>query len=190
MNIFFEYVPAGSVSTLLRSYGAFEEPLMRSFVRQTLEGLDYLHVRNIIHRNIKGTNILVDNKGGIKISDFSIATKDGDNILTRTRTHRHSLQGPVFWMAPEVATQRSCSPKADIWSVGCFVIEMFTGEHPWPTLTQMQALFKIGSSAKPPIPSHISSKACDFLQHAFEIDCEQRPPAAELLQHPWMFKPP
>jgi len=182
MNMFFEYVPAGSVSALLRSYGAFEEPLMRSFVRQTLEGLGYLHVRNIVHRNIKGTNILVDNKGGIKISDFSIAKKDGDNILT--------LQGAVFWMAPEVATQRICSPKADIWSVGCLVIEMVTGEHPWPTLTQTQALFKLGFSATPPIPSHISSTACDFLQRAFEIDCEQRPPAAELLQHPWMFNPP
>ncbi len=75
LNIFLEYVPGGSVSALLRSYGAFEEPLVKNFVRQILEGLNYLHERDIIHRDIKGANVLVDNKGGIKISDFGISKK-------------------------------------------------------------------------------------------------------------------
>jgi len=79
LNIFLEYVPGGSVAALLSNYGAFEEALVSKFVRQILTGLDYLHEREIIHRDIKGANILVDNKGGIKISDFGISKKVEDS---------------------------------------------------------------------------------------------------------------
>ncbi|KAG6832139.1 hypothetical protein H0H87_002451 [Tephrocybe sp. NHM501043] len=188
LNIFLEYVPGGSVTALLRNYGAFEEPLVKNFVRQILEGLNYLHERDIIHRDIKGANILVDNKGGIKISDFGISKKVDDNLLTGNRANRPSLQGSVFWMAPEVVKQSAHTRKADIWSVGCLVVEMLTGEHPWAQLTQMQAIFKIGSSATPTIPSDISAEAQNFLQLTFELDHEARPSAAELLQHPWIGK--
>lgn len=81
LNIFLEYVPGGSVAALLSNYGAFEEALVSKFVRQILTGLEYLHEREIIHRDIKGANILVDNKGGIKISDFGISKKVEDSKL-------------------------------------------------------------------------------------------------------------
>ncbi|KAK7054831.1 ATP binding [Paramarasmius palmivorus] len=148
LNIFLEYVPGGSVAALLRNYGAFEETLVKNFARQILQGLSYLHERGIIHRDIKGANILVDNKGGVKISDFGISKKIDMQALTGHRAHRPSLQGSVFWMAPEVVKQTTHTEKADIWSVGCLVVEMLTGEHPWAQLSQMQAIFKIGSSAK------------------------------------------
>ncbi|PPQ86844.1 hypothetical protein CVT25_012563 [Psilocybe cyanescens] len=186
LNIFLEYVPGGSVTALLRNYGAFEETLVKNFVRQILQGLNYLHERDIIHRDIKGANILVDNKGGIKISDFGISKKVDDNLLTGNRINRPSLQGSVFWMAPEVVKQTGHTRKADIWSVGCLVVEMLTGEHPWAQLTQMQAIFKIGSSARPTIPSDISAEAQDFLRQTFELNHEARPSALELLQHPWV----
>ena len=80
LNIFLEYVPGGSVVALLRNYGAFEEELVRNWVKQILTGLAYLHERDIIHRDIKGANILVDNKGGIKISDFGISKKVEDSM--------------------------------------------------------------------------------------------------------------
>ncbi|THG99778.1 hypothetical protein EW026_g2644 [Hermanssonia centrifuga] len=191
LNIFLEYVPGGSVTSLLRNYGAFEEPLVRNWVRQILLGLNYLHERDIIHRDIKGANMLVDNKGGIKISDFGISKKVEDNLMTPgNRAHRPSLQGSVFWMAPEVVKQTAYTQKADIWSVGCLVVEMLTGEHPYPQLSQMQAIFKIGMSSKPTIPADISSDAENFLQRTFELNHEARPSAAELLKHPWIANLP
>lgn len=94
LNIFLEYVPGGSVTALLRNYGAFEEPLVKNFVRQILEGLNYLHERDIIHRDIKGANILVDNKGGIKISDFGISKKVEDSTCGPFFVlHRSDLSG-------------------------------------------------------------------------------------------------
>lgn len=68
-------MPGGSVAALLKKYGAFEEVLVKKFVRQILMGLQYLHERGVIHRDIKGANILVDNKAGVKISDFGISKK-------------------------------------------------------------------------------------------------------------------
>lgn len=121
--------------------------------------------------------------------------------LLASKMHRFSLQGSVFWMAPEVVKQSGHTLKADIWSVGCLVVEMLTGEHPWAQLTQMQAIFKarpithiiisltfiqIGSSAKPAMPSDISSEAVDFLEKTFELDQNARPSAAELSQHPFV----
>ena len=93
-------------------------------------------------------------------------------------------------MAPEVVKQVAHTRKADIWSVGCLVVEMLTGNHPYPTLNQMQAIFKIGTSAKPAIPPDISPEAEDFLQKTFEVKHEERPDADELLRHPWIVNGP
>lgn len=186
LNIFLEYVPGGSVAALLSNYGAFEEALVGKFVRQILTGLEYLHGREIIHRDIKGANILVDNKGNIKISDFGISKKVEDNLLSGAKVHRPSLQGSVYWMAPEVVKQTAYTSKADIWSLGCLVVEMLTGAHPWANLTQMQAIFRIGSSGRPTVPDDISSEADDFLEQTFEIEHSARPSASELLAHPFI----
>jgi serine/threonine protein kinase len=112
LNIFLEYVPGGSVAALLQNYGAFEEALVSKFVRQILTGLDYLHEREIIHRDIKGANILVDNKGNIKISDFGISKKVEDSELgsvlrvaqgrrlpPRLHSPSHRRQGPPSFAA-------------------------------------------------------------------------------------------
>ncbi|KAK7749252.1 ATP binding [Diatrype stigma] len=190
LNIFLEYVPGGSVQTMLNSYGALPEPLVRSFVRQILNGLSYLHGQDIIHRDIKGANILVDNKGTIKISDFGISKKlEATNILSgaANNKHRPSLQGSVFWMAPEVVKQTSYTRKADIWSLGCLVVEMMTGDHPFPDCSQLQAIFKIGGGrAAPTIPEDASPEAIEFLKQTFEIDHNLRPSADDLMLSPFL----
>ncbi|KAJ8099772.1 kinase-like domain-containing protein [Lipomyces tetrasporus] len=186
LNIFLEYVPGGSVAALLTNYGQFEEPLIRTFVRQILCGLCYLHDKDIIHRDIKGANVLVDNKGKIKISDFGISKRVEAGLLSNNQHHRPSLQGSVYWMAPEVVKQTSYTRKADIWSLGCLIVEMFTGTHPFPEFSQMQALFKIGTFCAPEVPKESTSEANEFLARTFEFDHEKRPTAQELLVHPFL----
>jgi len=191
-NIFLEYVPGGSVAAMLNSYGSLQEPLIRNFVRQILAGLSYLHGRDIIHRDIKGANVLVDNKGNIKISDFGISKRvEASALLAPQKNgghiHRPSLQGSVFWMAPEVVKQTSYTRKADIWSLGCLIVEMFTGTHPFPNCSQLQAIFQIGnSSAKPTTPEKASEEGKAFLSRTFETDHEKRPSADELLLMPFL----
>ncbi|KAJ1950306.1 ATP binding, partial [Dispira parvispora] len=159
LNIFLEYVPGGSVVAMLDNYGPLQETLVRSFVRQILKGLQYLHACEIIHRDIKGGNILVDNQGRIKISDFGISKKiENEEDRASIMSNRSSLKGSVFWMAPEVVKKTHYTRKADIWSLGCLVIEMLTGKHPFPNFTEMQAMFKIGSNTVPTVPSDISSE--------------------------------
>ncbi|KAA8911148.1 kinase-like domain-containing protein [Sphaerosporella brunnea] len=188
-NIFLEYVPGGSVAAMLNNYGPLKEPLVRNFVRQILQGLAYLHGKNIIHRDIKGANVLVDNKGGIKISDFGISKKVEAGLLNSSAAnHRPSLQGSVFWMAPEVVKQTSYTLKADIWSLGCLVVEMLTGSHPYPDCSQLQAIFKIGTGGSAPqIPEKCTPEAKTFLSQTFELDHNKRPTAEELLTSPFML---
>jgi mitogen-activated protein kinase kinase kinase len=190
LNIFLEYVPGGSIAGMLKQYNTFREPLIRNFVRQILEGLAYLHDRNIIHRDIKGANVLVDNKGGVKISDFGISKRvEASTMLNQgpSGSNRPSLQGSVFWMAPEVVRQSTHTKKADIWSLGCLIVEMFTGSHPFPNHSQFQAIFAIGaSSAKPDIPSQASEEGKKFLAMTFETDYQKRPSAEQLLKEKFL----
>ncbi|OMH85002.1 Protein kinase byr2 [Zancudomyces culisetae] len=151
LNIFLEYVPGGSVTSALATFGAFPESLARSYIKQTLEGLSYLHGKNIIHCDIKGGNVLIDHQGRIKISDFGIS-KTVDDVMNSSK-NRASLQGSIFWMAPEVVRDLNYTMKCDIWSLGCLLIEMLTGAHPFPGLDQFQALLKIGQYVKPELPS-------------------------------------
>jgi mitogen-activated protein kinase kinase kinase len=195
LNIFLEYVPGGSVAKMLVNYGPLGEGLINNFVRQILQGLEYLHSKDIIHRDIKGANILIDHKGSVKISDFGISKRvEASTILNSAakKGQRVSLQGSVFWMAPEVVKQTAYTRKADIWSLGCLIVEMLTGQHPHPNCTQLQAIFKIGhgsEGARPAVPENASSELRRFLDSTFDLEHERRPEAAELLNNSgWMSK--
>ncbi|KAH7660056.1 Mitogen-activated protein kinase kinase kinase protein [Dioscorea alata] len=185
LNILLEFVPGGSISSLLGKFGSFPEAVIRMYTKQLLQGLEYLHQNGIIHRDIKGANILVDNKGCIKLADFG-ASKQVVKLATMTAAK--SMKGTPYWMAPEVILQTGHSFSADIWSVGCTVIEMATGKPPWSQQYQeVAALFHIGTTkSHPPIPEHLSLEAKDFLLKCLQKEPNLRPSASDLLKHPFV----
>ncbi|KAI9223256.1 kinase [Blastocladiella britannica] len=189
-NIFLEYVPGGSIHAVLQQWNALPEPIVKNYLRQVLLGLTYLHHHEIIHRDIKAANILVDNKGCVKISDFGISKRVGPDKSSASNNSGGvglSLQGSVYWMAPEVVKHLRYTRKADIWALGCLVIEMFTANHPWPNASQVEAIFKIGSDLKPEVPTDgVGPEALDFMQLTFRSNYLERPSADELLLHPFV----
>ena len=188
ISIFLEYIPGGSVGSCLRKHGRFDENLVSSMTRQTLSGLAYLHQEGVLHRDLKADNILLDTDGTCKISDFGISKKT-DNIYGNDA--QNTMQGSVFWMAPEVIRSQGqgYSAKVDIWSLGCVVLEMFTGKRPWPKEEAIGAMYKLGSLNQTPIPSEgteISPNGLAFMLDCFTIDPSERPTAETLLRcHPF-----
>ncbi|EPT04024.1 hypothetical protein FOMPIDRAFT_1114693 [Fomitopsis schrenkii] len=188
LSIFLEYVPGGSIASCLRRYGKFEEEVTKSFTGQILAGLEYLHGKNILHRDLKADNILVEMNGICKISDFGISKRTDDIEQAGAYT---SMQGTVFWMAPEVinAQKGGYNSKVDIWSVGCVVYEMWTGQRPWNGQEAMAVLLHLYQNRQsPPLPESItlSLLADDFRQKCFAMDPDLRPSAAELRQHSYL----
>lgn len=103
LNIFLEYVPGGSIASLLSKFESFQEPVVKVFTKHILTGLAYLHSHGIIHRDIKGANILVDKNGWVKLADFGASKKIED--LVTIESGFKSVKGTPYWMAPEVITQ-------------------------------------------------------------------------------------
>jgi len=181
-NIFFilEFIDCGALTKLVKSNNGFPENHASCMIKQTLEGLRYLHSKSIVHRDIKCDNILINSEGAIKLADFGTAKAEDKN-------KNFTVVGTPFWMAPEVIEMSGGSTLSDIWSLGCTVVEMMTGEPPNFRLSKMQALFNIVEEDHPPIPDSLSEE----LQHLLIKCCfvknpKMRPSAEDLLAHPWV----
>ncbi|XP_015686669.1 mitogen-activated protein kinase kinase kinase 2 [Protobothrops mucrosquamatus] len=181
LSIFMEYMPGGSIKDQLKAYGALTENVTRKYTRQILEGVHYLHSNMIVHRDIKGANILRDSAGNVKLGDFG-ASKRLQTICL-SGTGMKSATGTPYWMSPEVISGEGYGRKADIWSVGCTVVEMLTEKPPWAEFEAMAAIFKIATQpTNPQLPPHVSDHGRDFLKRIF-IEAKLRPSADELLRH-------
>jgi len=184
LHIFLEYVPGGSIAAVLQKFGQLSEDACRAYTKQILHGLAYLHAHQIMHRDIKGANILVSNTGIIKLADFGASKKITEML---TQYDCKSLKGTPYWMAPEVIMQAGHGRSADIWSVGATVVEMLTGKPPYSEFpTQVSVLFHIASTQEPPtLPNHITEECHSLLMLCFQRNPKDRPTAKALLHHPW-----
>ncbi|KAJ5071692.1 mtk1/mekk4 [Anaeramoeba ignava] len=180
LNIVLEYIENGSLQNIMKKFGNFPENLVAKYMFQTLKGLEYLHKQGVIHRDIKGANILSTKESMIKLTDFGIATKLGESDQTG------NALGTPFWMAPEIIELTPATPACDIWSLGCTAIELLTGKPPYFDLTQMQALYRIVQDDMPPLPDGISPELKDFLTQCFQKDPFLRVSATRLLEHDWI----
>uniref|UniRef100_A0A673XUV2 Mitogen-activated protein kinase kinase kinase 3 n=1 Tax=Salmo trutta TaxID=8032 RepID=A0A673XUV2_SALTR len=183
LTIFMEYMPGGSVKDQLKAYGALTENVTRKYTRQILEGMSYLHSNMIVHRDIKGANILRDSAGNVKLGDFGASKRL--QTICMSGTGIRSVTGTPYWMSPEVISGEGYGRKADVWSLGCTVVEMLTEKPPWAEYEAMAAIFKIATQpTKPLLPSHTSDHTRDFIHRIF-VEAKHRPSAEELLRHPF-----
>ncbi|CAL6326969.1 unnamed protein product [Bathycoccus prasinos] len=189
LNVFMEYVPGGSIASLLQRFGPLGDNVTRVYTRQILIGLDYLHSQRVVHRDIKGANILVEKSGRIKLADFGMAKMLEFVDVERNSYAKKAVKGSAYWMAPEVIRKSEVTLGCDVWSVGCTVIEMASAKPPWcECSTQVQAMFKIASStALPTLPEkNLSADAKAFILNCLKRNVEERPDVETLLMDPFV----
>ncbi|PYH95131.1 cell division control protein Cdc15 [Aspergillus ellipticus CBS 707.79] len=179
LNIILEYCENGSLHSIAKNFGRFPENLVGLYMSQVLHGLLYLHEQGVIHRDIKGANILTTKEGLVKLADFGVASRT-------TGLSESSVVGTPYWMAPEVIELSGATTASDIWSLGCTVIELLEGRPPYYNLQPMPALFRIVNDDHPPLPQGASPAVKDFLMQCFQKDPNLRVSARKLLKHPWI----
>jgi serine/threonine protein kinase len=192
VRIYMEYLPAGSLSHMLREYGSFQENVIQKFTKQILNGLEYLHNHGVVHRDLKGANILAAKDGTVKLADFGAAKLiHGMPVISRNSEVCDSMRGTPYWMAPEIIRNERYGRKVDIWSLGCLIIEMATGTHPWVDLKDYFSLCRAVSSQQiPDIPDHLSEQCKDFIRQCLRYNKAERPNVQELLAHPFIVYSP
>ncbi|XP_059490886.1 mitogen-activated protein kinase kinase kinase 4 isoform X2 [Neocloeon triangulifer] len=187
MLIFMEYCEEGTLESLVAATtNGLPEQLVRSYTRQLLLAVSTLHFNGIVHRDIKSANIFLTDEGNcLKLGDFGSAVK-----IRANTTMPGELQGFVgtqAYMAPEVFMKTNTEGHgraADIWSVGCVVIEMASGKRPWPEYeSNYQIMFKVGMGDTPKVPDSLSIEGHSFVDLCLQHDPHKRASADELLEH-------
>ncbi|XP_022733518.1 mitogen-activated protein kinase kinase kinase 17-like [Durio zibethinus] len=186
-NLCMEYVPGSTLfKEIQRVGGRLDEEKVRLYSQQILQGLNYLHDNGVVHCDIKSQNILIG-KEGAKIADLG-CTKLMGKVGSNGGFDTSAFSGTPSFMALEVARGEDQGFEADIWALGCTIIETSTGNSPWPELNDpVSALYKFGFWGEiPEIPKWLSEKAKDFLRKCLKRDSKERWTAKELLQHPFL----
>ncbi|KAM6956719.1 mitogen-activated protein kinase kinase kinase 4 isoform 2-T2 [Aplochiton taeniatus] len=187
MYIFMEYCDEGTLEEVSRL--GLQEHVIRLYSKQITTATNVLHEHGIVHRDIKGANIFLTSSGLIKLGDFGCSVKLKNNAQTMPG-EVNSTMGTAAYMAPEVITRakgEGHGRAADIWSLGCVLIEMVTGKRPWHEYEHnFQIMYKVGMGHKPPIPEKLSTEGKDFLEHCLESEPKRRWTASMLLDHPFV----
>ncbi|XP_060189626.1 mitogen-activated protein kinase kinase kinase 18-like [Lycium barbarum] len=184
-NLMMEYMSDGTLTDEIQKQGGrIKEQLIGYYTKQILQGLEYIHSKGIAHCDIKGRNILLG-KTGAKLADFGCAKwidpaeRDGG---------AEPIGGTPMYMAPEVARGEEQGCPADIWALGCTIIEMAAGGSPWTNVTNPASLlYRIAFSGQSPeIPKLLSLQAKDFLSKCLRRDSRERWTVKELFKHPFL----
>lgn len=187
MCIFTEYVECGSVARMVRKFGALPMPVIQRYLVQVVRGLAYLHGRMVVHRDIKGDNILVGKDGSVKLADFGCSAH-----LEQVAQRDEGIAGTPLWMSPEAMRGEPLAPSTDIWSLGCLGIEMLN-RRPWKISSGENvytAMFRFQKGDGVPDGFPDDTVACpdsfrDLLRKCLQRDASQRPTAEVLLKHPF-----
>ncbi|XP_027789109.2 nik-related protein kinase [Marmota flaviventris] len=184
-----ELCAAGSVTDVVRmtKNQSLKEDWIAYICREILQGLAHLHAHRVIHRDIKGQNVLLTHNAEVKLVDFGVSAQ-----VSRTNGRRNSFIGTPYWMAPEVINcdedpRRSYDYRSDVWSVGITAIEMAEGAPPLCNLQPLEALFVILRESAPTVKSSgWSRKFHNFMEKCMIKNFLFRPTSANMLHHPFV----
>ncbi|XP_068130058.1 misshapen-like kinase 1 isoform X7 [Hyperolius riggenbachi] len=188
-----EFCGAGSVTDLVKNTkgNALKEDCIAYICREILRGLSHLHAHKVIHRDIKGQNVLLTENAEVKLVDFGVSAQ-----LDRTVGRRNTFIGTPYWMAPEVIAcdenpDATYDYRSDIWSLGITAIEMAEGAPPLCDMHPMRALFLIPRNPPPKLKSKKwSKKFIEFIDTCLIKNYLNRPPTEQLLKYPFIRDQP
>ncbi|XP_013880110.1 mitogen-activated protein kinase kinase kinase kinase 4 isoform X7 [Austrofundulus limnaeus] len=188
-----EFCGAGSITDLVKNTkgNQLKEDWIAYISREILRGLSHLHAHHVIHRDIKGQNVLLTENAEVKLVDFGVSAQ-----LDRTVGRRNTFIGTPYWMAPEVIAcdenpDATYDYRSDLWSCGITAIEMAEGAPPLCDMHPMRALFLIPRNPPPRLKSKKwSKKFFSFIENCLVKNYTQRPPTDQLLKHPFIRDQP
>ncbi|XP_070933321.1 mitogen-activated protein kinase kinase kinase kinase 4 isoform X30 [Macaca nemestrina] len=188
-----EFCGAGSITDLVKNTkgNTLKEDWIAYISREILRGLAHLHIHHVIHRDIKGQNVLLTENAEVKLVDFGVSAQ-----LDRTVGRRNTFIGTPYWMAPEVIAcdenpDATYDYRSDLWSCGITAIEMAEGAPPLCDMHPMRALFLIPRNPPPRLKSKKwSKKFFSFIEGCLVKNYTQRPSTEQLLKHPFIRDQP
>ena len=179
LNIVMEYCEAGDLTTHMK--GNMGRPLSENkiwkFTIQMCLGLEYLHSKKILHRDIKTMNIFLNKDENIRIGDLGVA-----KVLCESMNFAHTMVGTPYYLSPEMCEEKPYNEKSDIWALGCVIYELCTSKHPFDANNQGALILRIVRGKYSPIPTSYSSDLSELVDNCLCRDYKKRPNAGMILK--------